>query len=856
LTNAIQKQLSQLKKMVKEGKFHEALQIVEEPLQQARKSNQFMQTLEALILKGEANWRLGNHDEAQQALDEGEAVLVRIEREKLEDRKKIQEKKAELWRHFGILSWYRGDLNEALTYHQESQAISTELGDRFSTAQSYNNLGLVYWSKGDLAKAIQCYQHGLTIYEELGNEQDIATVLTNLGNVNTRIGNLDEALRSLKRGYAIREKLGIKHDLVMSLLNIGVVYQLKGELNLALEYYHRSLSLAEELGAKYTMALAINNLGNIFELKGDLDQALNYFQRSLALHQELGIKENIALSLANIGEIHRKKGNFETAQEHYHKSLEIYSELENDYLCAVILFELVWTDLERKDSALVEEWLRQLKEISERSDNRVINQRFRLAQALVLKSSERARNRMKAGTILESVVEEPIADHSLTVTAMIHLSDLLLSELRMTGEEELFEDIKALTQQLFEIAKRQASHSLLAETYLLQSKLALIELDIGRAQKLLIQASQLAIEKGMDGIATTLEKEQELLQSQVQKWEALIQQKPSKQEMIDETNIDGVLSKMIQETVTDLMEQQGLSQEAFAKKYLIEYLDFLQDSSKTVKHQFRVGIAQIGLSKAGDILQEYYKEQSPGIFSLRSDKSKAVLATLRKMVKLANTKKVNILILPELTVDLNFPEIHAEVLALAKTYNMYLIPGSYHNPKTRQNLSVVVSPEGVLWEQPKHIPAIIHFKGERITEGIIPGPKHRTIVVGNTEYGRIAIVLCRDFLDMDLRVELKNFEPPIDLLINPAFTPVTSDFQAAHFDARRSIYAYCFFVNVAEFGDSLIYTPEKDRTQRKIPPKTEDLIYKDINLFQLRSERKKWEHEQKKKHSFIQSTRS
>ncbi|MFX1369357.1 MAG: hypothetical protein ACFFAY_12235, partial [Promethearchaeota archaeon] len=85
--------------------------------------------------------------------------------------------------------------------------------------------------------------------------------------------------------------------------------------------------------------------------------------------------------------------------------------------------------------------------------------------------------------------------------------------------------------------------------------------------------------------------------------------------------------------------------------------------------------------------------------------------------------------------------------------------------------------------------------------------------------------------------------------------PVTADFKAAHFDARRSIYAYCFFANVAEFGDSLIYTPEKERVERSIPPREEGLIYKDVQLFQLRSERKKWEKQQEKQRSFIQSTR-
>jgi predicted amidohydrolase len=132
----------------------------------------------------------------------------------------------------------------------------------------------------------------------------------------------------------------------------------------------------------------------------------------------------------------------------------------------------------------------------------------------------------------------------------------------------------------------------------------------------------------------------------------------------------------------------------------------------------------------------------------------------------------------------------------------------------------------------------------------------RKMIIGNTEYGRIAIVICRDFLDMDLRVELKNFEPPVDLIINLSFTPVTADFKAAHFDARRSIYAYCFFANIGEFGDSSIYTPEKERIERTIPAGEEGLIYKDIDLFQLRSERKKWEKKRKFEPRFIQSTRN
>jgi predicted amidohydrolase len=294
------------------------------------------------------------------------------------------------------------------------------------------------------------------------------------------------------------------------------------------------------------------------------------------------------------------------------------------------------------------------------------------------------------------------------------------------------------------------------------------------------------------------------------------------------------------------------AEEGAKKKYGIVYRDLLKELPRPARNQCRVAIAQIGVSKEGDVLSELYEERSHGLFRLRQDKVEVVRSNVRKMIEIAHAREVNILLFPELTVDLNYSELLEDVTTLANAYDMYIIPGSYHNMETRKNISTAVGPDGILWLQEKHIPAVIHHEGKRFTEGIDTGVFPKKTIVCNTEFGRIAIIICRDFLDMDLRVELKNFEPPVDIVFNPAFTPVTADFRAAHFDARRSIYAYCFFANVAEFGDSFIYTPEKERVERTIQPREEGLIYKDVDVFNLRSERKKWEKEQKQ---FIQSTR-
>ena len=303
-------------------------------------------------------------------------------------------------------------------------------------------------------------------------------------------------------------------------------------------------------------------------------------------------------------------------------------------------------------------------------------------------------------------------------------------------------------------------------------------------------------------------------------------------------------------------EKRSTIERMSEKKYQLVYRDLLKEYPKVQKRECRVGIAQIGVSETGNIMNELFEMNTSGLLSIRESEIEKIRLKVQKIIEKANTETVNVLLFPEMSIDLNYAEFIKDLADAAKLYGMYIIPGSFHDQETKRNISMVFGPDGILWEQEKHIPATISTgKGNRFKEGIIVSDLPRKTIICNTEYGRIVIAICRDFLDMDLRVELKNFEPPIDIILNPAFTPVTADFKATHFDARRSIYAYSFFANIGEFGESFIYTPEKDRTERIIPAKVEDLIYKDIDLFKLRSERKKWEKEQDKDRSFIQSTR-
>ncbi len=129
------------------------------------------------------------------------------------------------------------------------------------------------------------------------------------------------------------------------------------------------------------------------------------------------------------------------------------------------------------------------------------------------------------------------------------------------------------------------------------------------------------------------------------------------------------------------------------RRYELVYRDLFKDGAKMPRSECRGAIAQIGVSKSGDVIGEFYEEKAPSLFGLRKDKVETVRSKVQDMIELAHTKNVDILLFPELAVDLNYHQMLEDIVKLAKAYKMYIIPGSYHDKKTKRNVSVVVGPE-------------------------------------------------------------------------------------------------------------------------------------------------------------------
>lgn len=366
-----------------------------------------------------------------------------------------------------------------------------------------------------------------------------------------RKGILTKALETQQRSLELKKEFNNKRDISFSLINVGVIFQLKGELDKASNYYQKGLLQSEEIDYKPSIALALNNLGNMFSLKGNPDLAIEYYERSLNLYKELGVKPRIAMLLFNIGIYCRQKGNIKEAFDNFNQSLIIYEEMGNNIGSAEVLFQFVQEAIEINDQELIQEYLEKLHQINKSVNIRSIDQLFRLAKALSLKVSNQSRNRTKAIVILEQIIEEEITDHQLTVKAMIHLCDMLIKELKLTAETELFREIKDLVQKLQEVAEEQSSNSILAEIYRLEALLALAELDLKEAGQLLQKGLALTEEKGLESIASNICEEQNRLNEQIKLWEDLQKRKAPLKETLQYVRIEESMKQLQnEETVT------------------------------------------------------------------------------------------------------------------------------------------------------------------------------------------------------------------------------------------------------------------------------------------------------------------
>ncbi|MHA2009402.1 MAG: tetratricopeptide repeat protein [Promethearchaeota archaeon] len=455
--------------------YKKAIKVGEDAYQLSLKLGYISESIDSLLLKAFISY-FGQFEEAFNIILKAEQALNGITDFSNYD---FLKKQAEIFLIKSIISHHKGDLNEAVGLAKQCSSIMEKYGQKLDIARIYYHLGELYLYKSESEIGLEYAKKALALQEELNNNVGIAKCQYLVGTSYYTKGDVDQALEVVKKGLAIKE--------------ISNLAKLE----------------------------SIDILSGIYINKGELDRALRYRIRGAKLAEEEEFNEEVIISIYGIGVIYRIKGEFDLATNYLKRSLELSEKFNSTYGMQASLFYLILTYLDINSLKQAKEYLVQLKKLAEKTESQVFSNIFKVAKALVLKKTGRIRNHTKAELLLKEIIEDKFSTPVLYLLSLVNLCDLFLEELFITNNPEVLDELNPLISKMAKFAENQRAYLWLAETRLIQAKLALIQMKIEDAKQILTQAQRVAELHGLSLLAIKISTEHDNLLEQLNIWDNL-----------------------------------------------------------------------------------------------------------------------------------------------------------------------------------------------------------------------------------------------------------------------------------------------------------------------------------------------
>ncbi len=365
---------------------------------------------------------------------------------------------------------------------------------------------------------------------------------------------IDLAEKCLNWCFSYHKEIGNTWEIVWAnLLTAQIMIGAKSKYDLAMDYTKKATSIAKEIKFNhFWIAMCHVHFGVIYSFSGELDISLKHSMKSLAVFREIGNDFYTAGLLGNIGLIYVDLGNYDIALKYLEESLllrETQSSGVESSLC-----DLIFVSLEKGDSKLAQKYLSRLEHMCNRKKEGAIILIYQYSKALLLLKSSRIRDKAKAEELLNQVIETKNPYFEILINAYIHLCDLLLAEFRINNNIEVLEDLNQNINNLLTIAENSHSYLIFCNTFILQAKLATINLDMKAARRFLTQAQKIAESHGIKRLAMKVSHEHDKLIKQSNLWDNVKGSEIPLSERWRLTGLKEQMEKMVKKRMIDIPE--------------------------------------------------------------------------------------------------------------------------------------------------------------------------------------------------------------------------------------------------------------------------------------------------------------
>lgn len=226
---------------------------------------------------------------------------------------------AELKRHIGVASYFKGKYDVAAANFFESISILEKANEKKKLAPVYNDLAKLYRKTRDLDRALENYNKADAIYRQIKDTGGIAMILNESGVVFEYRENFTEAINRYTASMKLAEKAGDSLSVSYSLSNIAGVYVIQKKYAEAEKNLLRALNIRQILKDSFAIALTYSDLGVAMNNKGDYAKAIEYLTLSNKAAENLKYPELQSNNYNELSNVAQKQGDFQRAFQYFLK---------------------------------------------------------------------------------------------------------------------------------------------------------------------------------------------------------------------------------------------------------------------------------------------------------------------------------------------------------------------------------------------------------------------------------------------------------------------------------------------------------------------------------------------------------
>jgi tetratricopeptide (TPR) repeat protein len=397
-------------------------------------------------------------------------------------------------------------LDQLLKLYQDAIKVADKIPNNFWKAELLYLKGRIYLNKGDFDRHLEFTEKAIELDEKNGNEFSKVTRYWSLGTNFTAKYDDANALKYYLKALSLNEATNNTPAVRACYRFAGVAYERMGQLDKALEYYQKSHNLFKK-AVPVSLSLMQGNIASIYVRKGELEKGLALYEELLDFYtNKVEDKHTQAYLMAYIMEIYWYRGELAKAIEFAQMSIEISNEIGRKDV-SKMLYSLVLLTKEAGQIELANKYLAQRKELIEELKIKPRRRENEFLEAYLLKESENPRDWVRAELIFEKLLGRKIP-YFLRVDVLINFCELLIKEASAQNDATALEKADNYLKELHKLAVSNEIPYLTVESLWLQSKLALLNLDIGNANLLISRALNIATKKGLERLKKKLLEEQ------------------------------------------------------------------------------------------------------------------------------------------------------------------------------------------------------------------------------------------------------------------------------------------------------------------------------------------------------------